>query len=229
MRTPHWLAVVAGLIAFRALLGLLGPHADGYLLVGLLGAWLGVFVWRRSRARGAEYLRSLGVPDPVSPPPTQPPPPELNPPSPEAPAQVTDFVFTYPPNSRLRATLAVLFFGIFGLGFLLPLLRGSEDDPANGWLLFILGTLSLTTATLSVRQLSWTGCIIGLNATGLFHQDHKGRVTSIPWRDLRRVRTQRFPYLMIFTGVDGTRIHAYPEMIGYSTFQRLVAQTLGVG
>jgi hypothetical protein len=229
MKTPQWLAVIGAIIGLRALFGLLDPDTDAYLLAALVGAWFWVVIWRRNRAQGGEYLRSLGVTDPGTPPQPQPPPPESSTTSSEPAAEPTGFVFTYPPNSRLQAMLAVPFFGVFGFGFLLPLLRGAEDDPANGWLLFIFGTLSLITAALNVRQLSWIDCVIGLDATGLVHQDHKGRMASIPWTNLRRVRAQRFPPLMIFSGADGTRIYAYPELVGYSTFQQLVAQVLGVG
>lgn len=226
MSLGRWLTLGAALVLLRTIFTLFGPRGDFYLLALLVSAAISWETWRRRQADVVTDFRNQVAPISDS--------PGLNPPSadgatlPDPEPEVTHLVFTYPPDSRFRAWLAVLLSGTFGIGFLSSVAFHPEDDPANGWMLFVFGVLCLIGLAISVWQLSWIGASLAVSREELIHRAHNGRLARIPWTALARITLERFPKSIAFLGRDGTTIRIYSNIGGFPVFLRTIGTLLGI-
>lgn len=218
-----WLILAAGLVLLRVVFTQFGPIGDFYLLVLVVST---AIAWeRRQRRRGGDVMalgEQLAALQASSPHPPLDDDDDAPPRSDDEPG-ATYLVFAYPTASRIRAYLAALLCGFFGIGFLLSLVLHPTDDPANSWLLFVLGVACLTGLLWSAWQLSWIGASIAVSAADLILRSHSGHLTRLPWTALTRITRQRFPRSLTFWGGDNGPIRVYPPIADDSA----LAQTVG--
>jgi hypothetical protein len=201
-----WLVVAAALLLLRAVFTQFGPAGDVYLLALVVGTLMSYERWRRRR--GSDVI-ALGEQLAALEPATGRPAPEATTLLPTSDSEATYLVFTYPAASRLGAYLGAVLCAFFGIGFLLSLILHPTDDPANSWVLFIIGVLSLVGLVWSGWKLSWIGASVAVSGSDLVHRSPTGRLTRLPWETLTRITRDRFPRAITFWGPGGTQIRIY--------------------
>jgi hypothetical protein len=220
MKLVRWLVLAAGLLLLRTGFTRFGPMGDVYLLVLVVGS---AIAWElRRRRRGGdiialgEQLAAIAAAD------HSPPSNDASPPS-QAESEPTYLVFTYPPASRLRAYIAALLCGFFGIGFLLSLVLYPTNDPANSWLLFGLGIACLGGLVWSVWQLSWIGASLAVSQADLVHRSPSGHLTRLPWAALTGITRQQFPVSLTFSGSGSIQIRVYSPIATDTSLLQAVA------
>jgi len=219
-----YLAIASGV---RWLLGRMTPHADEYLVGGLLLIGVAWVIYRRTRGHAMLdlWLRSTDA-DRKS----------LTPALmdavgllPQLPVPVTPeerLTFRYPPVSRGLLTFQFWLCVVFGAGILRPLISEGTAGPGNDWVLFLLAGIFILSAFGARRQLRWAGDLVIVDAEGLAVDRGRRGIERIAWSELAGVRRWRGFKPLIFSSSDGREIIVWPELKDRVQFEDVVARRL---
>ena len=125
--------------------------------------------------------------------------------------------FNYPPGSRFIISVYFWLITVFAFGFLWAVVRHGGEDPANGWVLFILGLCLLGWAAALNTRLQWLGRQIIIDENGVRELMKDQVTTDIRWNRLSRVRLRRLGGIE-FRTVDKERLIVRKDLLGYGNF-----------
>ena len=146
-------------------------------------------------------------------------------PLPVAPQEGT---FSYPPGSRSLLTFQFWACVLFAGGFLRPIITEGSTDPANDWVLFVLGLVFLGGAAMAIARSRRVGRSVTIDAHGV-RETLRDHVTGeITWEKLGLIRRRRAGGLE-FRSLDGRRLIIYPQLRGYGNFVMLLRAFLQAG
>jgi len=216
----EWIGFLVAIIGIRWICIHWLPDADAYIVAGGVLGFVLLAIYKRSRSYAIANLPTrigsneqtellAATANSLDSATTEDPPKGI---------AATETRFIYPRGSRLRALLALIVLSVFGVGFLIPIALGREDDPGNGWVLFVLGGVLVASALLQARALHWLGTSLLITPDGLTHEGHFGRAVHISWRDITGVSTLRFPSRIALSATDGRVIYVYPALCGFRPF-----------
>ena len=125
--------------------------------------------------------------------------------------------FIYPEGSRFFVSVHFWLLTVFAVGFLWGVVRHGGEDPANGWVLFILGLCLLGWAAALHTRLQWLGRQIMIDEYGVRELMNDRVTTDIRWNRLFRVRLRRLGGVE-FRTVDKDRLIVRKDLLGYGNF-----------
>lgn len=133
--------------------------------------------------------------------------------------------FNYPTGSRFILSVYFWVLTVFAVGFLWGVVRHGAEDPANGWVLFILGLCLLGFAAVFHTRLQWMGRQIAIDEYGVRELLNDQVTTDIKWNRLYRVRLRRLGGVELRT-VDKDRLIVREDLLGYGNFVMVLAAFL---
>jgi len=226
-----WLQFLGYLAAFmgaRWALNEMTPHGDVYFFSGLIICQIGWSLYRRSRIqalmslwfRSSDAEREALMPTLLS---AVGMSPTLS-----APVVAEDrLIFEYP-STASRGGLTVLFWicVVFAVGMLRPILSSDNLDPANEWMLFILGCMLALGGYWISRKLRYVGDLVIVDEFGLEVQRGKRVRERISWSEITQVGGGQSSLPLVFGAEDGRKITVWPELIDHVVFEDVVARCL---